>query len=216
MVDGGASGCCRTSDATDLASASAELVTVVSVAGFGSGPLPTTSGSSVRAAKGAEDTEPEFDALSAAAGGEGGPGLNKVLIPSQLSSTAAAPRISSSALPLKRRRARGRGGSWGISFTRITSRLVCGVSNWDSAAGSSIADVVARCRAGKKGRDSASRRRHLSSSCGKRTNEVRQGALLSLISLARAIGYSLTSLREHPRRLCKIAGRMLPMSAPGR
>jgi NAD(P)-dependent dehydrogenase (short-subunit alcohol dehydrogenase family) len=55
-------------------------------------------------------------------------------------------------------RAAGLGGSRGISFTRITSRLMGGVSDWDSIAGSSI---------------------------GKRTNEVCQGAFILDLTGAR-------------------------------
>jgi len=151
-VDGGVSGCCRASDSTVFVSSSAEFVTVVSVAGCGSGLSPTTDEFSVRAAKGATDS-------MFAAGLEAGGSDLRTLKPSQHSGIATAPRISNSALLLKRRRAGG-GGSCGSSLMRITKRPADGVSNWDLATGSGIADAIAGSRSGVPGEVSTSRRPH--------------------------------------------------------
>lgn len=115
----GASGCFRTSDPTDFASADA--------ASLGAG---TDAG----------DGDSGFGAASVAAGAEVGSVLN-TLMPAQLSSTATAPRISSSARLFKRRRTGARGGPFELISTRITNWGVGGAPDWDlAAAGSGIAD----------------------------------------------------------------------------
>jgi hypothetical protein len=87
-----------------------------SVAGFGRGSLLTTGAASLGA----------------------GSVLN-TLMPTQLSNTATAPRISSRAPLLSRRRT----GAWGDPFelisTRITSWCVGGVPDWDLAAATEVA-----------------------------------------------------------------------------
>ena len=127
-------------------------------------------------------------------------------MPTQLSSTATAPRISSSAPVLKRRRTGARGGPFELISTRITSWRVGGVPDWDlaaatevacdsivwataacgtggsaeagrSAAGSGIADRRRSVPDRRTGGTSASRRRCLRSTSGNRTNEVYQAAL---------------------------------------
>jgi hypothetical protein len=87
---------------------------------------------------GAGNGDSEFGAPSVAAGAEVGSVLNP-LMPTQLSSTATAPRISSSAPLLKRRRTGARGGPFEIIFTRITSPGVDGVPDWDLAAATEVA-----------------------------------------------------------------------------
>src|SRR5688572_32279957 len=98
----------------------------------------TTEAVSLGAGTDAGDRDPGFGAPSVAAGAEVGSVLN-TLMPTQLSSTATAPRISSSAPLLKRRRTGARGGPFEIIFTRITSRGVDGVPDWDLAAATEVA-----------------------------------------------------------------------------
>jgi hypothetical protein len=147
---------------------------------------------------------------SVTAGAEVGSVLN-TLMPTPLSSTETAPRISSSAPLLKRRRTGARGGPFQIIFTRTTSRGVDDVPDWDlaaatevacdssvfatavcdtegsaeagrSAAGSGIAERRRSVPGRQTGETSASRRRRLRSISGNRTNEVYQGSpILDLI-----------------------------------
>lgn len=77
----------------------------------------------------------ESGAASVTAGAGVGSGLNR-LMPTQLTSTATAPRISSSAPLLKRGRTGAWGGSFGVRFTRITSRPLDGVLDWGFSSGS--------------------------------------------------------------------------------
>jgi hypothetical protein len=117
LMGDGASGCFRTSDPTDFASADA--------ASLGAG---TEAG----------DLDSGFGAPSVAAGAEVGSVLN-TLMPTQLSSTATAPRISSSARLLKRRRTGARGGPFELISTRITNWRVGGAPDWDLAAATEVA-----------------------------------------------------------------------------
>ena len=103
----------------DLGSISAGFVSALSATGFGSGSLLTA------AALGAGTGAGEL------AAGAGVGSVLKILTPTQISSTATAPAISSSAPLLKRRRA-GAGGVPLGSLMRITSRRADGVPDWDS------------------------------------------------------------------------------------
>src|SRR5687768_4148574 len=124
MGDGDAPGCFRTSD---LTTGAASLGAGTDAGGWGS----------------------RFGAPSVAAGAEVGSVLN-ALMPAQLSSTATAPRISSSAPLLKRRRT----GAWGGPFELISMRITsCGTEGSAEAGGrprgQELPVVVARCRAGE-------------------------------------------------------------------
>src|SRR5688572_8639108 len=115
-----------------------------------------------------------------AAGADVGSVLN-TLTPTQLSSTATAPRISSAPL-LKRRRIGARGGPFEVISMRITS---CGTEG--SAEGGR-----------QTGETSASRRRCLRSISGNRTTEVYQGSPFGTPTRSRA-GYDFA-----PRTLSRI------------
>src|SRR5688572_28967683 len=117
MGDGGASGCSRTAGST-----SADFVSTVSVAGCGSGSSLTTGAAAVGTGTGS-DVESFLN----------------MLMPTQLSTIATAPAISSSTLVLRRHQAGGGGGPPGTIFTRITSRVVDGVPDWDSAVATEVA-----------------------------------------------------------------------------
>src|SRR5688572_4042120 len=99
-------------------------------------------------------------------------------MPTQLSSTATAPRISSSAPLLKRRRTGAGGGPFELISMRITSSGTEGSAEAGrSAAGSGrIADCHRSVPGRQTGETSASRRRCLRSISGNRTTEVYQGS----------------------------------------
>lgn len=178
--DVGASGCCPTADPTAMALA--DFVPAVSVAGGGMGSL-TPGAASLGAGAGAGDCDFEFGAPGVAAGAEVGSFLYTP-IPTQLSSIATVPRISSSAPLLRRRRIGARGGPSGTIFMRITSRSADGVPGCRdsiafatadcgadgsagasrSDAGSGIADHHRSMPGGQTGNNAANRRWHLAPS----------------------------------------------------